>query len=149
MSKPLRTVYAEDVNYWRTGTSSPDTWIERAKNEIRVAGGRPGNELFGADGEGRAMYALEFELGGERYRVKWPVLPTRSKKPADQKAARIQAATMLYHDIKAKCVAAKVQGARAAFLSYLLLPDGRTAGEASTPELVDRYPRLLPPPREE
>lgn len=139
------TIYAEDLNYWKTGASPPDTWI--AKAEIRAAGGRVTAELFGADTSGRGMYALEFELpdpnGKERYRVKWPVLPCRSPSAANERAARIQAATMLHHDIKSRCVAARVLGARAAFLTFLLLPDGRTAADASTPELAERYPKLL------
>lgn len=141
-------VYAEDVNYWRTGVSSPDTWLAKAKAEIKTAGGKSGIELFGNDGAGRAMYVLEFDLGGERYRAKWPVLPSRAPGAANERAQRIQAATMLYHDIKAKCVAAKVLGARAAFLPFLLLPDGRTAGEASAPELAQRFPKLLSGARE-
>ena len=50
---------------------------------------------------------------------------------------------MLYHDIKAKAVAAKVHGARAAFFQYLLLPDGRTAAQAAAPELTSLWPKLL------
>ena len=106
-------VYAEDVNYFKTGTSAPDTWIDKAKAEIRTAGGKTLSEAYGKDGNGRAAYLLEFSFGAEHFRAVWPVLPTR--KLADERAARIQAATMLYHDIKAKCVAAKVHGVRAAF----------------------------------
>lgn len=50
---------------------------------------------------------------------------------------------MLYHDVKAKSISAKVLGTRAAFFSYLMLPDGRTAAEASTPELLEAMPKLL------
>jgi hypothetical protein len=141
-------VYAEEVNYWKTSQSSPDTWIGKAKAEILDAGGKPGTELFGNDGSGRAMFALEFTIAGERYRARWPVLPCRVRSATNERAARIQAATMLYHDIKARCVAAKVLGARAAFLTYFLLPDNRTAGEAAAPELVAQFPRLLALPEE-
>jgi hypothetical protein len=137
----VKTVYAEDINYWKTGTTAPDTWIDHAKKEIVSAGGTIGNEAFGRDAEGRSAYMLEFAFSGERFRAVWPVLPTRGG--ANERAARIQAATMLYHDIKAKCVAAKVHGARAAFFQYALLPDGRTAAQLTTPELADRWPRLL------
>ena len=34
------TTYAEDINYWKTGTSSPDTWIATARKEIVAAGGK-------------------------------------------------------------------------------------------------------------
>jgi hypothetical protein len=63
----------------------------------------------------------------------------------------VQAATMLYHDVKAKAVSAKVHGVRAAFFQYLALPDGRTAAQLAAPDLTDRYPRLLaaPPERSE
>jgi hypothetical protein len=141
----MKPPYAEDLNYWKTGQSSPDTWVDRARGEIRAAGGKPGGDAIASDGQGRAAIWLEFELQGERYRIVWPVL---ASKTGNQRAARIQAATMLYHDIKARCVAAKVLGARAAFLTFLLLPDGRTAAEASTPELAERYPRLLQAPSE-
>ena len=133
--------YAEDVNYWKTGRSAPDVWLDRAKREIEKAGGRALGEGFGSDATiGRSAYMLAFELGGDRFKVVWPVLPSRSE---DERAARVQAATMLYHDVKARCVSAKVRGARAAFFSYLLLPDGRTAVEASVPELADAVPEWL------
>jgi hypothetical protein len=133
--------YADEVNYWKTGTTAPDTWIDNAKKEIRGAGGRVLSEAFGRDEGGRAAYMLEFTFGPERFRAVWPVLPTR--KPTDERAARIQAATMLFHDIKAKCVSAKVHGARAAFFQYLALPDGRTAAQLAAPELSAAYPKLL------
>jgi hypothetical protein len=50
---------------------------------------------------------------------------------------------MLYHDVKHRCVLVKVFGARQAFFNYLMLPDGRTAAQAATAELVDLYPKLL------
>lgn len=139
----MKPPYAEDLNYWKTGQSSPDTWVERARAEIRTAGGKPGADMIARDGQGKAAVYLDFELQGERYRVVWPVLLSKT---GNERAAKIQAATMLYHDIKARCVAAKVLGARAAFLTFLLLPDGRTAAEAATPELQSRYPRLLAAP---
>jgi hypothetical protein len=133
-------IYAEDVNYWKTGTSSPDTWIDKTKAEIRAAGGSIGPEAFGNDGQGRAAYMLEFSFGRDRFRAVWPVLQSKTK---NDRAAKIQAATMLYHDVKAKCVAAKVHGVRAAFFQYALLSDGRTAAQAAEPELVKLYPKLL------
>ena len=133
-------VYAEDVNYWKTGTTAPDTWIDNAKKEIRAAGGKTLGEAFGSDDQGRAAYMLEFSFGGERFRAVWPVLRSRA---GNVKAARIQAATMLYHDIKAKCVSAKVHGPRAAFFQYLMLPDGRTAAQVAAPELTTTYPKML------
>ena len=137
----MKLPYAEDVgNYWKTGQSAPDTWIDKARAEIRAAGGKVLSEAFGRDQDGRAAYMLVFSFGPEQYRAVWPVLPTRTN---NERAARIQAATMLYHDIKAKAVAAKVHGARAAFFQFLLLPDGRTAPQAADAELTTVWPKLL------
>lgn len=135
----MTDVFAEDVNYWKTGTSSPDAWIDKTKIEIKSAGGRVLSEAFGSQG-GRTAYMLEFTFGQDTFRAVWPVLPSKTK---SERAARIQAATMLYHDVKAKCVSAKVHGVRAAFFQYAVLPDGRTAAQVTAPELVDLYPKML------
>lgn len=134
------TVYAEDLNYWKTGKSSPDTWIDRARKEIEVAGGTVDNEAFGRDASGRSAYMLAFSFGADRFRVVWPVLESKS---GDERAARIQATTMLYHDVKARYVTAKVLGIRSAFFGYLLLPDGRQAGMVASPELLNAMPKML------
>ncbi len=136
----MKELYAEDVNYWKTGQSSPDTWIDNAKKEITTAGGKVLQEAYGSDDTGRAAYMLQFSFGDETFRAVWPVLKSKT---GNVKAARIQAATMLYHDIKAKAVSAKVHGAKAAFFQYLMLPDGRTAAQIATPEIAMMYPRLL------
>ena len=136
----MKLPYAEDINYWQTGTSAADTWLDKAKKEIKAAGGKIGNEAFGRDEAGRAAYMLDFSFGAEHFRVVWPVLPSKSN---NERAAKIQAATMLYHDVKAKAVSAKVHGARAAFFQYLLLPDGRAASAAADPELTQVWPKLL------
>jgi hypothetical protein len=137
----MATIYAEDVgNYWKTSVTAPDSWIDKTKAEIIAAGGRVIREAFG-DEQGRAAFMIEFTFGSDTFRAVWPVLPTRKR--ADTWAARVQAATAMYHDVKGKCVAAKFHGLRAAFFQYAVLPDGRTAAQVATPELVDAYPRLL------
>jgi hypothetical protein len=134
-------VYAEDVNYWRTGKSSPDSWMEKAAREIETAGGKVTGEAFGRDGEGRAAYMLAFEFPPDRFKVVWPVLPSKS---GDASSAKRQAATMLFHDVKARCVSAKVLGPRSAFFSYVQLEDGRVAAQVASPDAVVRIlPRLL------
>jgi hypothetical protein len=106
--------YAEEVNYWKTSKSSPDAWMERTRRQIEKLGGTVLAEGSGSEpGLGRAAYMLAFEIEGEHYRVVWPVLPSKT---GDEKAARRQAATLLYHDLKAKAISAAVLGARAAFL---------------------------------
>jgi hypothetical protein len=136
----MQLPYAEDVNYWQTGASSPDTWIERAKNQIKALGGKTLMEAFGHDEKNNSAYMLGFQIGLDRFKVVWPVLPTRS---GNIKAARIQAATMLYHDIKAKCLTAVIFGARSAFFSYLMLPDGSTAAQLADNELIQVIPKFL------
>ncbi len=135
-------IYAEDINYWKTGRTSPDGWIEKAKTQIEKLDGQVLAEAFGSElTTGSSAYMLGFEIQGNKFKAIWPVLPTKSG--ADKKAARIQAATMLYHDIKVKCIAASVKGAKAAFFEYLMLPDGRIAAEASDKELLDGIPTML------
>lgn len=130
---------AEDLNYWKTSKSSPSTWIRRAKDQIEGIGGRVLGEAFGhEDTTGRAAYMLAFEIAGEQFKIVWPVLPS-----GDERAARRQAATMLFHDVKQRCISSQVLGARQAFFAYWRLPDGRTASEVSVPELMEVVPRLL------
>lgn len=84
---------------------------------------------------------LIFEIGGDHFKILWPVLPTKDGK--NELAAKRQATTFIFHDVKAKCLAATVLGARSAFFQYLLLPDGRSTTEASIPELMKGLPKLL------
>lgn len=133
--------YSEDVNYWKTGNSSADAWIDRAKQEIKAAGGKVAGEAFvNESSTGRASFLLAFELQGEQFKMLWPVLQSKTR---NEKAAKIQAATALYHEVKAACVKVKFLGARAAFFAYLMLPDGRTVTEAGGQELVEVLPVLL------
>jgi len=134
--------YAEDIgHYWKTSTSSPDVWMDKTKKVIQDIGGLVEAEGYGSSGE-RAAYMMAFSLSGQHYKVVWPVLPTLRGKDID---ARRQAATLLYHDIKAKAMTASVLGERVAFFSYLALPDGRIAGEVAAPELGQVFPLSLTP----
>ena len=135
-----KALYAEDLgHYWKTSQAGWDGWIEKAKREIISAGGREIKEAFGRDVGGSA-FMIGFVIGADRFRIVWPVLPSRGK---DQRAAQIQAATLLYHDVKARCLSAKVIGYRASFFSYIELPDGRTAMQASVSELSAGIPLLF------
>lgn len=131
--------YAESVNYWQTSRSSPDKWLERAKKEIGKAGGEVIAEGFLSE-PGKAAFMLAFVLGQDSYKMIWPVLESKGGKVL---AAKVQAATALYHEVKAACVKAKFLGTRTAFFAYLMLPDGRVASEISAPELVATLPSLF------
>lgn len=130
------TVFADDINYFKTSTTQAHTWVARAKKEITRLGGKITAEAYGSQDD-VSVFMLAFTLGGEQFRINWPVLPVRNKK--DEAAAIIQAATLLYHDVKHKCVVAKIKGVNRAFLEYLMLPNGSAAGDvAADPR------RLLP-----
>lgn len=109
------------------------------KNHI-VLNRMSGSGSFSEDLTGRAGFMLAFILEGERFTIKWPVL--QSKK-GNLQAAQRQAATALYHEIKAACVKVKFLGARSAFLAFLMLPDGRTASEVGSPELLEILPGII------
>jgi hypothetical protein len=136
-----KIMYAEDVNFWQTGKSSPDVWIERAKKLIAALGCRVLAEGFGSDADGHAAYMLAFEARGDRFKIIWPVLPSKSGKEI---AARVQAATMLYHYVKSVCLFAVVVGTRSAFFAHLMLSDGRMASQVADPdELLTTIPQML------
>lgn len=140
MSDKQNKVYAEDVNYFDTGRSSPDTIIEKAKKEIRGIGGSIKGEMFGQDETGKSAYVLMFSIGDDNYKIEYPVLESRAGKTL---SARRQAATALYHDVKSKCVTMKFVGARGAFMPYLLLPNGQTTSRASVDNLMLMLPSML------
>lgn len=133
-------MYAEDLNFWCTSKSDPGNWIDKAKRQLATLGGECKGEGFGADGEGRAAFMLAFEIKGDKFKIIWPVMKSKS---GNERAARVQAATTLYHYVKAVCLYAAVVGSRTAFFSHFMLPDGRTASEVSGYELAEMTPRLL------
>ncbi|HDY90250.1 MAG TPA: hypothetical protein ENH82_19290 [bacterium] len=138
----MKMPYAEKVNFWKTSKSSPDKWIEKAIKQIENLGGKVLAEHFGNDiSSGRSAFLLGFTIGNDTFKFIWPVLKTKSG--TDERAARVQAATTLYHVVKAKCLAAVIIGARAAFFESLLLPDKRTMLELSTPDIMKNVPKQL------
>lgn len=131
--------YAEDVNYWKTSKSNPGTWLDRAGDIIVKLGGEVTMKAEGQQ-SGRKAFLIDFQFHPDRFRCIWPVLPTKG---SDSKAAERQAATLLYHDVKAKSLKAAVFGAKTAFFEYQLLPDGRTVNQISSVQLLDYLPPAL------
>lgn len=113
----------ESLPYWKTSQKSPDYWVGKAKIEVERAGGEVTGEGF-MNAKGTAVYLLVFDLESDSFRIQWPVLQSD-----EEGAARRQAATMLFHDVKSRCVAARIHGTRNAFLSYLVLPNGKTPAQ--------------------
>lgn len=138
--KTTDTVYADDLPYWKTSTISPDAWIYKAKEEIRRADGKVESEAFASTDNKRA-FLLTFLFDADKFVIQWPVLQPKSMK--DEMAAKIQAATMLYHDVKSRCINARVMGARTAFMGYLLLDNGQTASQVSNAEYLMFVPKVL------
>jgi hypothetical protein len=132
---------AERINYWQTSKTSPDGWLLKARALIENIGGVVVQEAYGNDlASQRAAYMIRFRIAEDCFEAVWPVLPTRT---GNEPAARRQAATLLYHDIKAKCLAAVIKGARRAFFEYWLLPDGRPAVALSGDELAEVLPAIF------
>lgn len=140
--------YADDVNYWKTSRVGSDTWLERSKDLIEEAGGEVVSESFShLPKTGQAAFLLEFTHGADTFKIIWPVLPT--KYDGEEAAARRQAATFMYHDIKAKCMKAKIFGIRGAFFPFLALPGGMVAAALTSPQVMKRIPKLLQNPDKE
>lgn len=146
--QPPKPIFATDVDYWKTGGSrTPDQWLDLAESQIRQHGGKDMVRAIGEQG-GRKAYLIEFTLNGQRYKIVWPVLPLPRFKDTDdnRRAAERQAATSLFHDVKARCVAASRYGPEFGFFQFAKLPDGRTVQQASLPELEQGLPELMKGP---
>lgn len=126
--------YAKDLPYWRSGSSAPDVWLEKAVAIVKKLGGTNVSCLSGMTDNG-GTFLMQFDHGTERYRVIWPVL--RVQRPDEMRAAQIQAATMLYHDCKAKALVAQVLGIRTAFIGQLLVNESQTVSQIATPLLAE------------
>lgn len=139
-------IYAEDIgNYWKTSQAQTETWLDKCKKEIVNAGGKVLRSAVFEEGD-KTVIALEFTFGKDSFRSTWDVLPSRT---GNIKAAKIQAATMMYHDIKDSCVKAKVRGFRRAFAEYLILPEGnQTFGDLVKAQSLTDQRLLLAPPSE-
>jgi hypothetical protein len=134
-------IYAEDVNYWKTGRSSPDEWLDKTRALIASVDGVVNRQAFAAEAGGQQAYLIEFTLADQAYKIVWPVLQTKSGK--DWTAAKRQAATALYHDVKARVVTLKFLGARNAFFPFLVLDNGLPAAQLGEYQFAQRLPRLL------
>lgn len=135
-------LYAEDVgNYFKTSKrTTAAAWLNQTKALIVKAGGELLGDGYGNDYiSGRCAYMIAFRFGPQKFKITWPVLPSRT---GNVNAAKIQAVTMMCHEIKARCVSLKVKGARAAFFAYFLLPDGSSIEEKGSPELMLLMPTL-------
>jgi hypothetical protein len=79
---------------------------------------------------------LQFQIGEEYFKIVWPILESRA---GNLKSATVQAATLMFHDVKARCMTAKILGARTAFFAYYMLPDGRSASEVNNEQAAQLF----------
>jgi len=113
---------AKEVNYFRTGKSGVESWLDKTERLIEDVGGNVTGRMVGRM-NGVSGIMLLFQIEDNDFRIDWPVLPGDNKK--DNSAAERQAATFIYHDVKAKCMKVKIFGAKASFVDNLLT-DGKT-----------------------
>ncbi len=136
--------FAEDLNYWRTSSTSPDTWIDKAEVLIEGYGGTIITRAIGRQAGSEAIF-LEIAFEDESFRLVFPALPSKHGDDDHRfrAAARRQAATMLYHDVKSRGIRFKIAGPRTAFFEFLMLTDGRVVGELAEPDLLKMAPKML------
>lgn len=125
--------FGDELPYWKTSKSSADSWVAKTIELLKKLGAKNISEAFASSG-GVSSFVIVFHAGDEMFRVVWPVL--RVRQPENQTAARIQAATLMYHDCKAKAVAAKALGLRTAFIGQLVLPNNCTVQESAQPMIA-------------
>ena len=133
---------AETVNYWKSGKTDPDNKLDQVCDLIENASGKIIERGIMLQSPHEVVY-LRFFLDEEEFKIIWPVLKPTDGTSTNQRAARIQAVTFVYHDVKAKCMTASVLGPRVAFLPYYVTENGATTSELATPELTDAFPKLL------
>jgi len=139
MSKKKK-LYAEDLPYWRTGTKYNQA-IDEAVNALNKYGAEISmNGQFSIDGV--KVIAIQFKLDGDEYRLVERIILPRKRSGTNDRAAEIQAAAALKHNVKSRLNQYLRNGARNAFMSALILPNGRVAHEESNIGLQ----RLLIPP---
>lgn len=135
-------MYAEDLNYWQTGKSDPDQWVEKAKDQLVKLGAKIEAQGFGMNGDGKAAYMIGFTIKEDSFKIIWPVMKLKYNN-SSERAAKIQAATMLYHYVKAVALYVAVVGPKTALFSHYMLPDGRMASQVAGNELMAMVPQLL------
>jgi hypothetical protein len=124
--------YAETMPYWKTSKSGIENWLNKTEKLIEGIGGRVDTRIVGKSG-GKEGIVFGYFIENDPYKISWPVLPT--KKSEDSGAASRQAATMIYHDTKARINRLAIFGARVVFSDWLIGQDGKTIAECH-PDMI-------------
>ncbi|MEM7551121.1 MAG: hypothetical protein AAF363_15665 [Bacteroidota bacterium] len=126
--------FAENMPYWKTSSSGIENWLDKTEKLITEYGGDVNTRIAGKS-NGKEAIMFGFTLESDRYKILWPILPT--KKDSDRNAAARQAATMIYHDTKARVNRLKIFTPRVVFSDWLLLNNGKTLAETNTIGIPD------------
>lgn len=145
MKAPIK-YYAEQANYFGTSQRAADTWLKIAEKELVTVGGRVLRKAA-VEEESHAAFMIEFLLDGDTFRMVYPVMECRKKTPQNFDKAKVQAATFLYHSVKARALDIKILGARVAFGSWLLVDGKRSVADVVRNGSGAALPKMLQTPQ--
>lgn len=117
---------AESMPYWKTSKSGVETWLDKTEKMITDVSGNVHTRINGKS-KGVEAIMFGFTIGADEFKILWPVLPV--KNPKDKPSAQRQAATMLWHDTKARINRIKIFGPKITFFDYLVLDNGKSVSE--------------------
>lgn len=111
--------------------------VDQSRREIEKTLERYGATAFAYGATpGRAM--VEFVADERRVRFV-VILPTTDKRGADQETRRLWRALVLSIKAKLEVVESGISTFEEEFLAHVVLPDGRTVGQATLPEVARAY----------
>lgn len=104
--------YAEDMNYFKTSKKSADAWLDDTVELVESISGKVTDRAIVKKGD-REVCFIKWEHNHKTYQFLWETLPVKLK--GNERAARVQMVTALYHAVKAKVIEAKFRGVDTAF----------------------------------
>ncbi|MEM7737606.1 MAG: hypothetical protein AAF267_17640 [Deinococcota bacterium] len=120
------TLYAEDMNYYKTGKQNPETILQEVVAMIENAGGAVTHYAFLYQ-NGQDFVIMQWEFGNTQFRKHYPVLPQKTPSKSIL-AAKRQAVTALKHYVKSRVLDVRYDGFEAAFAGSAVY-QGRTVEE--------------------
>ena len=118
--------YAETMPYWKTSKSGVETWLDKTEKMIIDISGDVHTRINGKS-NGIEAIMFGFRIASDEFKLLWPVLPVKEEK--DKASAQRQAATMIWHDTKARINRIKIFGPKITFFDYLVLDNGKSVSE--------------------
>lgn len=138
--------FGEDIgHYWRTSKKDAGYWLNSVRDMIVSIPGCKVLKKVDYEENDQNFFLVEFTVGLDWFKIIYPVLPVRQLK--DREAARVQAVTLMFHEVKSRMMLIKIFGIHYAFLNYLVADNGKTVSQMAVPELA-KLPILLDAPRQ-